>query len=85
MIDFSRLFLVFMKAKSTFLLSAMFVSLVLFQGAKANTGGIFKGKLLNSAGKPCPHTELELVSIDAEQKSKDKRLWTITSTGGFFT
>lgn len=63
----------------------MFVSLVLFQGAKANTGGIFKGKLLNSAGKSCPHIELELVPIDAEQKSKDKRLWAITSTGGFFT
>lgn len=73
-----------MKAKLAFLFTVLFISLMLFDVAKATTGGIFKGRLLNSAGKPCPHTELELVPVNVEQKSKDMRLWTVTTAGGFF-
>lgn len=84
-----------MKTGLIFLLFAVTFSLVFCADAKANdsrsaklaktsTGGIIKGRLLNGAGKPCPHTELELIPVNAKKISKDERIWTVTNGNGYF-
>jgi hypothetical protein len=85
-----------MKAKPLFLFIAVVFSLVFYASAqkivsqpvisnKTETGGgIIRGRLVKANSKPLAFTAIELVPVEADQKSEDLRLAAITTSQGNF-
>ncbi len=82
-----------MRAKLKFLLIALIISPLFVENINAKAshktenlrGGVIKGKLVKSNGKPRPYTNLELVPLKSEERINDMRLTAVTTSRGIFS